>query len=61
MYHRTSVTSTTGEKSSGLGLAIGSKIVQTHGGEIDVKSEIGMGSIFTVTIPRYQDKDLNPC
>lgn len=36
---------------AGLGLAISRGIVQAHGGEIDVESEIGRGSCFTFYIP----------
>jgi len=41
------------EKGSGLGLAICKWIVQAHGGEINVKSELGQGSIFKVSLPLY--------
>ncbi len=59
MYQRTSVTSTAGEKSTGLGLAIASKIVQEHEGDLDVQSEIGVGTIFTVSIPRCLEQGLS--
>jgi len=34
----------------GLGLAIASEIAQAHAGSIEVKSEIGQGTMFTVTL-----------
>ncbi len=37
---------------SGLGLSICKWIVEAHGGEITLESELGKGSIFTVTLPR---------
>ncbi|MEY3298736.1 MAG: hypothetical protein RLZZ597_1996 [Cyanobacteriota bacterium] len=37
---------------SGLGLAITRAIAQAHGGDIQVKSEIGKGSCFTIQLPR---------
>ena len=39
------------EKGSGLGLAISHKIVEEHGGSIDVSSEEGKGSTFIVSLP----------
>lgn len=37
---------------TGLGLSICKGIIQGHGGRIDVKSEVGVGTTFTAFIPR---------
>ncbi|HSH14086.1 MAG TPA: ATP-binding protein, partial [Desulfurivibrionaceae bacterium] len=36
---------------TGLGLAIVKHIVQSHGGQVTAASEMGRGSVFTITLP----------
>jgi len=42
---------TTKEDGSGLGLAIAYRIVESHGGRLEVKSNPGKGTTFTVVLP----------
>jgi len=41
---------------SGLGLTISRRIVEAHGGQLTVQSELGRGSTFTFTIPLNRDE-----
>jgi signal transduction histidine kinase len=41
---------TTKTRGSGLGLACVERIVKDHGGEISVKSEVGKGTDFTISL-----------
>lgn len=43
--------STKGSRGTGLGLAVSFGIIKRHGGAIDVESELGRGSEFTITLP----------
>ncbi len=42
---------TTKDSGSGLGLWLSRHIIQEHGGEIEVWSEIGKGTVFTIKLP----------
>ncbi len=40
----------------GLGLAIARGIVEAHGGKIDVRSEVGQGSVFSFELPVWGER-----
>jgi signal transduction histidine kinase len=50
-YEQARSRATRGEKGTGLGLYITKQLVELHGGEIKVTSELGRGSTFSFTLP----------
>ena len=50
---------TTKSFGTGLGLAVSYGIIQQRGGTIDVKSEVGRGSVFTVKLPLEETRQTN--
>ena len=50
-FHRGDSSSTKNYRGTGLGLAIVKQFANLLGGEVAVESEVGKGSVFTVTLP----------
>ena len=47
-------------KGMGLGLPVCKKMVEVHGGRIEVESEVGKGTTFTVILPVRREEDEVP-
>ncbi len=50
-FRRSAMTTDRSAAGSGLGLSIVNWIVEAHGGQIEVSSELGKGSVFTIRLP----------
>jgi len=42
---------------SGLGLAIAKKILDIHGGRLEIKSRLDLGSTFSIVLPKAREKN----
>jgi signal transduction histidine kinase len=51
---------TTKEKGTGLGLPISQRIIEGHGGTIEVRSRVGAGATFTVVLPIADGESTGP-
>lgn len=55
---KTSTKGTAGETGSGFGLPLTKDIMELHGGELEVQSELGKGSVFGLKLPYVRPKIL---
>jgi len=47
-------------KGTGLGLAITKKIIDLHNGQVSVESNVGEGTTFYLSFPKYSNEKVNP-
>lgn len=53
-FYRVDKSRSTDRGGSGLGLAIVKEMVKLHGGHVEVRSRLGAGSTFTISLPRKE-------
>lgn len=59
-FYRVNVNRSRQVGGTGLGLSIVKHILENHGGYLDIKSELGLGSTFTACFPRERICECNP-
>ncbi|XEC92650.1 ATP-binding protein [Paenibacillus tarimensis] len=55
-FYKNDKSRNTASGGSGIGLAIVKEIVEAHGGSIRAESELGVGSVFWITLPAQEEK-----
>lgn len=54
-FHRTSISKKHTSNGTGVGMSIVKRIVEYHGGAVEVESEVGAGTRFTVKLPKLNN------
>jgi signal transduction histidine kinase len=59
-FYRTKRAEASGESGTGIGLSIVEQIVAHHRGRVEVTSEVGKGSCFTIAAPYVASSAIPP-
>lgn len=57
-FYQVSQNRSINQKGTGIGLSLAKEIVELHGGTINVRSEVGEGSEFIISLPQVVEKEV---